>query len=118
MAVIFLCLNTFLVVTPFVPPNGDWNSDGYPYYAYPLAGTAILLLGALYWLVWTRLWPEWTNLPITESLVVDEEGEDVPPPSKPLGHQGPSSASAEEQPLLRPKGNNRGQVYDSIGEMN
>jgi len=54
---IYLCLNIFLVVTPFVPPNSDWNADGYPYYAFPLVGTGVLVLGGFYWLVWTRVWP-------------------------------------------------------------
>lgn len=57
VSVIYFLLNIFLVVTPFVPPNKDWNADGYPYYAFPLVGTGVLLLGAVYWLVWTRASP-------------------------------------------------------------
>ncbi|AEO56501.1 hypothetical protein MYCTH_2090611 [Thermothelomyces thermophilus ATCC 42464] len=111
--VIFLCLNIFLVVTPFMPPNSDWNADGYPYYAFPLVGTGVLLLGALYWLVWTRLWPEWTSFAVTDALVLKEDGEDAAVPGKSSGPQSPSSVAAEEQPLLGPKGD-RGQGYDSI----
>ncbi|KAL2191415.1 amino acid transporter [Thermothelomyces heterothallicus CBS 203.75] len=111
--VIFLCLNIFLVVTPFMPPNSDWNADGYPYYAFPLVGTGVLLLGALYWLVWTWLWPEWTSFAVTDVLVLEEDGEDAAIPGKSSGPQRPLSVAAEEQPLLGPKGD-RGQGYDSI----
>ncbi|KAL2176389.1 amino acid permease-domain-containing protein [Thermothelomyces heterothallicus CBS 202.75] len=111
--VIFLCLNIFLVVTPFMPPNSDWNADGYPYYAFPLVGTGVLLLGALYWLVWTWLWPEWTSFAVTDALVLEEDGEDAAVPGKSSGSQRPLSVAAEEQPLLGPNGD-RGQGYDSI----
>jgi len=59
VAVTFLLLNLFLVITPFIPPNGDWNADGYPYYAFPLVGTGVLLLGVVYWLVWTNILPRY-----------------------------------------------------------
>lgn len=51
---IYLFLNIFLVLAPFVPPSSDWSEDGYPYYAYPIVGVGILFLGAAYWFFWTR----------------------------------------------------------------
>ncbi|KAL1837120.1 hypothetical protein VTJ49DRAFT_4232 [Mycothermus thermophilus] len=43
--VVFLCLNIFLAVTPFVPPAADdWAADGYPYWLFPTVASARALL--------------------------------------------------------------------------
>jgi hypothetical protein len=77
VAVIYLLLGIFLVVTPFIPPNSDWNADGYPYYAFPLVGTGVLLLGVVYWLLWTRGWLSWTGCPVVRAAEWDEGDEGV-----------------------------------------
>ncbi|MBE3050513.1 amino acid permease, partial [Candidatus Bathyarchaeota archaeon] len=53
VALLFLLSNAFLTAVPFIPPDGDWNAGGYPYYVFPVVGWAVLLLGALYWVGWT-----------------------------------------------------------------
>ncbi len=101
--IIYLCLNIFLVVTPFIPPNNDWNADGYPYYAFPLVGTGVLLLGAVYWLLWTQVWPRWSGYGGVAELSFEGEGEDDD-----------GKSLREEEPLLEQRGN-RGLDYESIG---
>ncbi|KAL2261013.1 hypothetical protein VTK26DRAFT_4808 [Humicola hyalothermophila] len=103
ISVIYFLLNIFLVVTPFVPPNKDWNADGYPYYAFPLVGTGVLLLGALYWLLWTKMVPRsgrYMEVPEAESA----------PEALVRGTKGLAGA---EEPLLPQRGE-QGPSYDSI----
>lgn len=103
---IYLCLNIFLVVTPFVPPNSDWNADGYPYYLFPLVGTGVLGLGAVYWLLWTRVFPSWrgyTSVPRDDAAI---------PYGKTFQDEQPLLEGVEE-PLLGNRGL-RGSGYDSI----
>ncbi|KAL2197683.1 amino acid permease-domain-containing protein [Corynascus similis CBS 632.67] len=115
--VIFLCLNIFLVVTPFVPPNSDWNADGYPYYAFPLVGTGVLLLGGLYWLAWARFWPEWRGYVGTDALDLDKDSAGAVASSQPSRSERSLLASVEEQPLLGLKDGtgDTGRGYSSIG---
>lgn len=111
--IIYLCLNIFLVVTPFIPPNSDWNADGYPYYAFPLVGTGVLLLGGLYWLVWTRLWPRWGGYGVVDDLDF-AEGEEVVVIDGTVLRVGQELGGGRvEEPLLG-KAGSRGYDYDSI----
>jgi hypothetical protein len=104
--VIYLCLNIFLVVTPFIPPNSDWNADGYPYYAFPLVGTGVLVLGAVYWLLWTRVFPRWRG------YTLDARNGGMTPYSKTFQDERPLVEGVEE-PLLGHR-DHRGYGYDSI----
>ena len=40
-----------------MPPENGGSPDGYPYYIFPVVGVGVLLLGVLYWAIWTRLLP-------------------------------------------------------------
>lgn len=51
LTLLFLLTNVFLIIMPWVPPPQPTDSV-FPYYATPLAGIIILLLGPLYWLYW------------------------------------------------------------------
>lgn len=75
--VLYLLLNAFLAVVPFIPPNGDWNADGYPYYVFPVVGVGVLLLGAVYWVLWTKLWPRLGGYRLVAERLVDEDGVEV-----------------------------------------
>ncbi|KAK0723454.1 amino acid/polyamine transporter I [Lasiosphaeria miniovina] len=75
--VVFLLSNVFLALVPFIPPDGDWNADGYPYYVFPVVGVGVLLLGALYWVLWTKFWPAVRGHKIVSERVVDEDGAEV-----------------------------------------
>ncbi|KAH7632466.1 amino acid permease-domain-containing protein [Sordaria sp. MPI-SDFR-AT-0083] len=74
---IYLCLNLFLAITPFIPPNDDWNADGYPYYAFPLVGTGVLGLGAVYWVGWTKVLPQFGGYELVAEKAIDETGAEV-----------------------------------------
>ncbi len=98
VSVVYLLLNLFLVVTPFIPPNSDWNADGYPYLAFPLVGTGVLLLGVVYWLLWIWVWPRGSG-----SGWKGEGGEE----------EDDGKLLREEEPLLARR-DSRGSGYDSI----
>ncbi|KAK4209512.1 amino acid/polyamine transporter I [Rhypophila decipiens] len=75
--VVFLLSNAFLALVPFIPPDGDWNADGYPYYVFPVVGVVVLLIGAAYWALWTKFWPAVRGHKIVSERVVDETGAEV-----------------------------------------
>ncbi|KAI0601190.1 amino acid/polyamine transporter I [Biscogniauxia sp. FL1348] len=77
ITVVYLLANIFLAAVPFVPPNGDWNSDGYPYYVFPVVGVGVLILGGVYWLCWSKIWPAIGGYKIVASRAVDETGAEV-----------------------------------------
>lgn len=78
ISIIYLLLNLFLAITPFIPPNNDWNADGYPYYAFPLVGTGVLVLGGVYWALWTKVWPKIGGYIVVAERIIDEDtGEEV-----------------------------------------
>jgi hypothetical protein len=110
---IYLCLNIFLVVTPFIPPNSDWNADGYPYYAFPLVGTGVLLLGAVYWLLWTRVWPKWSGYDVVAELDLDDDDGKGVVYGELLGVEQPL-LDVPERPLLGGRVN-KGNGYNTIG---
>jgi hypothetical protein len=103
VAVIYLLLGIFLVVTPFFPPNSDWNADGYPYYAFPLVGTGVLLLGVVYWLLGTRGWLTWTGCSVARPAEFNEGDQGVTECGKRFPDQRLSGDAAEE-PLLGQRG--------------
>ncbi|EFX06011.1 high affinity methionine permease [Grosmannia clavigera kw1407] len=57
VAILFLLSNVFLMMVPFWPPAPGWDPEGYPYYIFPVVGVGVLVLGAVYWLVWTQIGP-------------------------------------------------------------
>lgn len=77
ITVVFLLSNAFLAVVPFIPPDGDWNADGYPYYVFPVVGVGVLLLGAVYWAGWTKVWPALRGHKIVAERVTDDDGAEV-----------------------------------------
>ena len=77
MAVVYLLLNAFLAITPFIPPNSDWNADGYPYWAFPVVGTGVLLFGVLYWTLWTKVWPKLGGYVVVSERVIDHNGAEI-----------------------------------------
>ncbi|KAJ8125947.1 hypothetical protein O1611_g7691 [Lasiodiplodia mahajangana] len=74
ITVVYLLANIFLAVTPFIPPNGSWNADGYPYYVFPVVGVGVLLLGAFYWVCWTKIWPAIGGYKIVATRIIDDDG--------------------------------------------
>ncbi|KAK3370380.1 high-affinity methionine permease [Podospora didyma] len=78
VAVIYVILNVFLALAPFIPPNAAWDaSASYPYYVFPLVGMGVLLLGAVYWALWTKVWPRLGGYVVMTERVLDENGVEV-----------------------------------------
>ncbi|KAF7540554.1 hypothetical protein G7054_g1229 [Neopestalotiopsis clavispora] len=77
ITVLYLLANVFLALVPFIPPDGDWNAEGYPYFVFPVVGVGVLLLGAVYWVCWTKIWPVIGGYRIEAQRVVDEQGVEV-----------------------------------------
>lgn len=62
---------------PFVPPTGNWNSKGYPYYMHPVIGVTVLLLGVVYWAIWTQALPRIGGYKLVSERTFDENGGEV-----------------------------------------
>lgn len=62
---------------PFIPPEGSWDAEGYPYYVFPIVGVGVLLLGAAYWAVWTKVLPRVGGYYIEAERTFDESGAEV-----------------------------------------
>jgi len=46
------------MIVPLTTLYGPIDADGYPYYVFLVVGVVDLLLGVVYWLAWTRIWPK------------------------------------------------------------
>ncbi|KAI2617887.1 amino acid transporter [Hypoxylon sp. NC1633] len=77
ISVIYLLANVFLAIVPFIPPNGDWNAEGYPYFVFPVVGVGVLLLGAVYWACWSKIWPAIGGYKIEAHRIVEDDGKEV-----------------------------------------
>lgn len=77
ISILYFLANVFLVLVPFIPPEGDWNADGYPYYVFPVVGVAVLLLGVFYWVMWTKVLPRIGGYKIVAERTFDETGAEV-----------------------------------------
>lgn len=69
--------NAFLAIVPFIPPTGDWNAEGYPYYIFPVVGVGVLLLGGVYWTFWTKILPAVGGYKVVAERTVSEDGIEV-----------------------------------------
>ena len=58
ITVLYLVSNIFFAFAPFISLNGSGDPDVYPYFVFPIVGVVVLLLGAVYWYLWTTLWPK------------------------------------------------------------
>ncbi|KAL2173178.1 amino acid/polyamine transporter I [Thermothelomyces heterothallicus CBS 202.75] len=78
ITVIFLLCNAFLAVVPFIPPaDGDFWAEGYPYYVFPVVGVGVLILGGIYWVLWTKFWPAFRGHKIVAERILDEQAVEV-----------------------------------------
>ncbi|KAI5795328.1 amino acid/polyamine transporter I [Peziza echinospora] len=73
--VIYLLSNVFLAIVPFIPPNEDTTS--YPYYIFPVVGVGVLILGGIYWAIWTKLLPKIGGYKIVSERKILEDGAEV-----------------------------------------
>lgn len=77
VALVFLASNAFLAIVPFIPPTGDWNEAGYPYYIFPVVGVGVLLLGGVYWTFWTKVLPALGDYKVVAERTTNEHGLEV-----------------------------------------
>ncbi|KAI1076893.1 amino acid transporter [Whalleya microplaca] len=77
VSVLYLLANIYLAVVPFVPPTGDWNAEGYPYFVFPVVGVGVLILGGIYWTCWSKIWPAIGGYKIEAHRIVDDHGDEV-----------------------------------------
>ncbi|KAI1859018.1 hypothetical protein JX265_010495 [Neoarthrinium moseri] len=77
ITLLYLLANIFLALVPFIPPDGDWNAEGYPYFVFPVVGVGVLFLGAIYWVCWTKIWPAIGGYRVEAHRIVDENGVEV-----------------------------------------
>lgn len=67
----------FLALVPFIPPQGSWNADGYPYYVFPVVGVGVLILGGIYWVFWTKIIPHVGGYRMVSERSFDDSGVEV-----------------------------------------
>lgn len=77
ISILYLLANIFLAIVPFIPPIGDINADGYPYYAFPVVGVGVLILGGIYWAIWTKVLPQFGGYKVVAERTFDDAGVEV-----------------------------------------
>ncbi|KAI6782611.1 High-affinity methionine permease-like protein [Emericellopsis cladophorae] len=77
ISILWLLSNIFLVLVPFLPPQGSWTADGYPYYIFPVVGCGVLLLGVVYWVGWTKVFPRIGGYKVVAERTFDEGGTEM-----------------------------------------
>jgi hypothetical protein len=77
ISIIYCLANIFLLLVPFIPPDGSWTAEGYPYYVFPVVGVGVLLLGAVYWGFWTKILPQIGGYKIVAERTFGENGDEV-----------------------------------------
>ncbi|KAF2834297.1 high-affinity methionine permease-like protein [Patellaria atrata CBS 101060] len=77
VTVLYFLLNVFLAIVPFIKPDGGSNVEGYPYYVFPVVGVGVLLLGVVYWAVWTKVLPRIGGYRIVGERKILEDGAEV-----------------------------------------
>ncbi|KAK3938017.1 amino acid permease-domain-containing protein [Diplogelasinospora grovesii] len=61
-----IALSIALIVSPFVPRDGEKCWDHLLRVSYALVGISVILLGLLYWFLWTVLLPRWGDYQLEE----------------------------------------------------
>lgn len=77
VTLLFLAMNVFLAIVPFIPPTGSWDAEGYPYYIFPVVGVGVLILGGIYWTVWTKVLPSIGGYKVVADRRVTDDGAEV-----------------------------------------
>jgi amino acid transporter len=73
VVIFFLLSNIYLVVAPFVPPEGDDNVyESLPYWLHCVVGFGILGAGGLWWLLWAVLLPKIGRYELVKETTVDD----------------------------------------------
>ncbi|SCU77932.1 LAME_0A02718g1_1 [Lachancea meyersii CBS 8951] len=72
----FMLSNIYLVVAPYVPPSdgGEQVYSSLPYWTHCVVTWGIFAIGAIYWLVWSRILPKIGKYELLAVEVVGEDG--------------------------------------------
>ena len=63
----------YLVIAPFIPPSQGQNVyEDLPYYLHCVVGIAILVAGAVYWLMWAQILPRIGHYELVRETFVDD----------------------------------------------
>ncbi|OTA96558.1 hypothetical protein M434DRAFT_19599 [Hypoxylon sp. CO27-5] len=77
VVIFYILLQVYIIATPWIPPKGGpyAGSVSFWYATYCVVGIAIIILCALYYVVWMYLLPRWGGYKVRpEILTVDEHG--------------------------------------------
>ncbi len=77
VTLLFLLSNAFLAIVPFIPPTSGWDAEGYPFFVFPVVGVGVMLLGAVYWVGWTKVWPKLGGYKIIAERLIADDGVEV-----------------------------------------
>ncbi|PHH60013.1 hypothetical protein CDD81_2181 [Ophiocordyceps australis] len=73
VVVFFLLSNIYLVIAPFIPPEGSQSIyQNLPYWIHCVVGFGVLLAGAVYWAIWAVLLPKLGHYRLVQKTVVGE----------------------------------------------
>ncbi|PHH82584.1 hypothetical protein CDD82_5509 [Ophiocordyceps australis] len=73
VVVFFLLSNIYLVIAPFIPPEGSQSIyQNLPYWIHCVVGFGVLLAGAIYWAIWAVLLPKLGHYRLEQKTVVGE----------------------------------------------
>ncbi|KAM0265585.1 hypothetical protein ACHAQJ_000017 [Trichoderma viride] len=74
--VLRILLSIALLAAPFFPPKGK-PSGGLWYATYAVVGMSTIVIGILYWYVWTVLLPKWGGYTLEEETEVLDDGTSI-----------------------------------------
>jgi hypothetical protein len=73
VAVFFFLTNVYLVIAPFVPPEGDDSVyETLPYWLHCVVGWGIIAGGGIYWLIWAVIAPKIGGYELVREEYTDE----------------------------------------------
>ena len=75
--IVSILLHAVLLIAVLLPTKDGKNAQGYPYYTFPLCGLAIFVIGFLYWVLWSKIFPRLGGYRIEARRVTDGEGKEV-----------------------------------------
>lgn len=75
VALFFMFSNIYLVIAPFVPPSAGQNVyKSLPYYLHCVVGLGIFGVGAIYWLIWSKVVPYFGGYTLVREDFVGSDG--------------------------------------------
>ncbi|SCU78535.1 LADA_0A06106g1_1 [Lachancea dasiensis] len=72
----FMLSNLYLVAAPYVPPTNDSDAvyTSMPYWTHCVVTWGVFAVGAIYWLVWSRILPKFGGYELEAVEILGEDG--------------------------------------------